>query len=564
MKSRRITNRLWLLVCLMGFVPALAQEPTPEILPLPEEVAARIDEALATIDEHQEDLAAVGRRSEREEEGFMADLLAERYDRLWIMMFRDVVHLAKDLIGQREDGYDVDSYWQRVGADLSALPAEIVVAIARVNARTEFPASDLETREFVVADRQLFAAVKAQNDLFRAMQIYVEVAEEFGLDPTVERDRLAELLTEYAAILSVFLQKAQGDVGILRDATITLPNDAELADRLSAGNARVAMTAEAMQDAIGLMNDLGLETRFYRQQLLTATGEITSDVLDVGLVAGLVVEWAGEVRAILASDGPRLLFRLLLVVLILFVFWQLGNLARKVANSALNSSRVQVSQLLRDMIVSIIRNIVMLFGVLFAISQLGISLGPLLAGLGIMGFIIGFALQDTLSNFASGVMILFYRPFDVGDTVMSGDVSGKVSHMSLVNTTFLTFDNQRLVVPNNMIWGAVITNLTAQVTRRVDLVFGVSYEEDLDKVENVLREVVGAYEAVLDEPEPLIKVHELADSSINFIVRPWVKTADYWDTYWDITRAVKKRFDEEGISIPYPQQDVHIIKSPDS
>jgi len=564
MKSRRITNRLWLLVCLMGFVPALAQEPTPEILPLPEEVAARIDEALATIDEHQEDLAAVGRRSEREEEGFMADLLAERYDRLWIMMFRDVVHLAKDLIGQREDGYDVDSYWQRVGADLSALPAEIVVAIARVNARTEFPASDLETREFVVADRQLFAAVKAQNDLFRAMQIYVEVAEEFGLDPTVERDRLAELLTEYAAILSVFLQKAQGDVEILRDATITLPNDAELADRLSAGNARVAMTAEAMQDAIGLMNDLGLETRFYRQQLLTATGEITSDVLDVGLVAGLVVEWAGEVRAILASDGPRLLFRLLLVVLILFVFWQLGNLARKVANSALNSSRVQVSQLLRDMIVSIIRNIVMLFGVLFAISQLGISLGPLLAGLGIMGFIIGFALQDTLSNFASGVMILFYRPFDVGDTVMSGDVSGKVSHMSLVNTTFLTFDNQRLVVPNNMIWGAVITNLTAQVTRRVDLVFGVSYEEDLDKVENVLREVVGAYEAVLDEPEPLIKVHELADSSINFIVRPWVKTADYWDTYWDITRAVKKRFDEEGISIPYPQQDVHIIKSPDS
>ena len=564
MKSRRITNRLWLLVCLMAFVPALAQEPTPEILPLPEEIAARIDEALATIDEQQADLATIRRRSEREEDGFMADLLAERFDRLWILMFRDVVDVAKELIGQREDGYEVDSYWEKIGAELSAVPAEIVVAIERVNARTEFPGNDLATREFVIADRQLFAAVKAQNDLFRAMQIYVEVAEEFGLDPEAERDSLVERLTEYAAILSVFLQKAQGDVEVLQGAKVTLPNDTEVEDWLSAANARVGMTAEAMQDAVGLMNDLGLETRFYRQQLLTATGEITSDVLDVGLVAGLVVEWAGEVREILATDGPRLLFRLLLVVLILFIFWQLGNLARKLANSALNSSRVQVSQLLRDMIVSIIRNIVMLFGVLFAISQLGISLGPLLAGLGIMGFIIGFALQDTLSNFASGVMILFYRPFDVGDTVMSGDVSGKVNHMSLVNTTFLTFDNQRLVVPNNMIWGAVITNLTAQVTRRVDLVFGVSYEEDLDEVEGVLREVVGAYEAVLDEPEPLIKVHELADSSINFIVRPWVKTDDYWDTYWDITRAVKKRFDEEGISIPYPQQDVHIIKSPDS
>jgi small conductance mechanosensitive channel len=564
MKPRKITTRLWLLACLVAFVPALAQEPASELLPLPEEVAARFDETLATIDEHREDLATIRRRSQREEEGFMADLLAERFDRLWILMFRDVVDVAKELIGQREDGYEVDSYWKKVGAELSALPAEIVVAIGRVNARTEFPSSDLETREFVIADRELFAAVKAQNDLFRAMKIYVEVAEEFGLDPEAERDSLVERLTEFAAILSVFLQKAQADVEVLRDATITLPNDAELTDWLSAGNARVGMTAEAMQDVAGLMDDLGLETRFYRQQLLTATGEITADVLDVGLVAGLVMDWASKARQILADEGPRILFRLLLVVLILLIFVQLGNLARKLADTALNSSRVQVSQLLRNMIVSIIRNIVILFGALIAISQLGISLGPLLAGLGIMGFIIGFALQDTLSNFASGVMILFYRPFDVGDTVISGEVSGKIDHMSLVNTTFLTFDNQRLIVPNNMIWGSVITNLTAQYTRRVDLVFGVSYDEDIERVEKILHEIVDNYEAVLDSPEPMIKVVELADSSVNIAVRPWVKTEDYWDTYWDLTRAVKLRFDKEGISIPYPQQDVHIIKGPES
>jgi len=555
---------LWTLVCLIVFVPASAQETTSEPLPLPDEVAARFDEALATIAEQQDDLVTIERRTAREEEGFIVDLLVERFDRLWTSMFRNVVDVANDLIAQRENGYDVDAHWDPVAAELSVLPEGILVAIDRIDARTEFPNADMATSEFVVVDRILFVAVTAQTDLFRALQIYVDVADDFGLDPELERARLVDRLTEHTAVLSVFMQKAKGDVAVLRDATITLPDDTELADWLSAANARVSMTAAAMQDAVGLMNDLGLETRIYRQQLLTATGEITADVLDVGLVASLVMDWANEARRLLADEGPRILFRLLLVVLILLIFVQLGNLARKLANTALNSSRVQVSQLLRDMIVSIIRNIVILFGVLLAISQLGISLGPLLAGLGIMGFIIGFALQDTLSNFASGVMILFYRPFDVGDTVISGEVSGKVSHMSLVNTTFLTFDNQRLIVPNNMIWGSVITNLTAQYTRRVDLVFGISYDEDIEKVEKVLHEIVDNYEAVLDSPAPMIKVSELADSSVNIAVRPWVKTEDYWDTYWDLTRAVKMRFDEEGISIPYPQQDVHVIKEPGS
>jgi small conductance mechanosensitive channel len=157
-------------------------------------------------------------------------------------------------------------------------------------------------------------------------------------------------------------------------------------------------------------------------------------------------------------------------------------------------------------------------------------------------------------------MILLYRPFDVGDVVDAGGVSGKVSHMSLVNTTFMTFDNQSLVVPNNNIWGAVITNVTAQRTRRVDLVFGISYGDDIEKAERVLHEIVESYDAVLDDPEPMIKLHELADSSVNFIVRPWVKTDDYWDTYWDLTKAVKQRFDKEGISIPFPQRDVHIVE----
>ena len=195
---------------------------------------------------------------------------------------------------------------------------------------------------------------------------------------------------------------------------------------------------------------------------------------------------------------------------------------------------------------------------------MGISIGPLLTGLGIAGFIIGFALQDTLSNFASGMMILIYRPFDVGDFVDAGGVTGRVDRMSLVNTTFKTLDNQVIVVPNNLIWQQVITNLTAQRTRRVDLTFGISYSDDIDKAKTILREVVENYEACLKTPEPNIRVNTLGESSVDLICRPWVKTDDYWNAYWDLTEIVKKRFDEEGISIPFPQRDVHMIPQPES
>ena len=155
------------------------------------------------------------------------------------------------------------------------------------------------------------------------------------------------------------------------------------------------------------------------------------------------------------------------------------------------------------------------------------------------------------------MMILFYRPFDVGDLIEAGGVLGKVSHMSLVNTTILTIDNQTVIVPNNMIWQNIIKNVTGQKMRRVDLVFGVSYSDDIPKVEKVLQEIIDGARQDPRRSEPEIHLHELGDSSVNFIVRPWVKTDDYWDVYWDLMRTVKIRFDEEGISIPFPQRDVH-------
>ena len=136
---------------------------------------------------------------------------------------------------------------------------------------------------------------------------------------------------------------------------------------------------------------------------------------------------------------------------------------------------------------------------------------------------------------------------------------GNVNHMSLVNTTIMTLDNQTIIIPNNKIWGDVIKNVTAQKIRRVDMEFGISYTDDIPKTEQVSHALLASNDRVLSDPEPVVKLHELGDSSVNFVVRPWVNTDDYWDTYWEVTRAVKMTFDARGISIPFPQRDVHLI-----
>ncbi|MCK5945268.1 MAG: mechanosensitive ion channel, partial [Planctomycetes bacterium] len=168
------------------------------------------------------------------------------------------------------------------------------------------------------------------------------------------------------------------------------------------------------------------------------------------------------------------------------------------------------------------------------------------------------ALQGTLSNFAAGLMILMYRPYDIGHLITAAGMTGTVKAMTLVSTTLRLGDNQRVVIPNGKIWGDVITNVSGQTTRRVDMKFGCGYDDDLQKVQAVLEEIINNHPKVLKDPEPVIKVHELGDSSVNFVVRPWANSADYWEIYWDVTRKVKERFDEEGLSIPFPQRDVHL------
>ena len=173
-------------------------------------------------------------------------------------------------------------------------------------------------------------------------------------------------------------------------------------------------------------------------------------------------------------------------------------------------------------------------------------------------FILAFAFQDTLGNLASGLMIMINRPFDEGDYVVVGGTGGTVRSVSIVATTVTTPDNQVIVIPNKSVWGNVIANVTASDTRRVDLVFGISYDDSIPDALRVIEETVKAHPLVLADPEPVIRVHELAASSVNFVCRPWTKTADYWAVYWDLTHRMKEAFEAASITIPYPQQDVHI------
>lgn len=221
-----------------------------------------------------------------------------------------------------------------------------------------------------------------------------------------------------------------------------------------------------------------------------------------------------------------------------------------------------MSDLLKRFINKIVRRLILLLGLVVALSSLGVNVGAVLALIGGGAFIIGLALQDTLGNFASGIMLLVYRPFDVGDVVEVAGVNGKIDNVSLVSTTIRTFDNKIILVPNGQVWGQVITNATASKERRVDMVFGIGYDDDADKAAAILEKIVKGHELVLDDPEPVVQLNELADSSVNFICRPWAKTEDYWKVFWDVTRAAKKEFDAAGITIPFPQRDVHLHQVP--
>ena len=288
-------------------------------------------------------------------------------------------------------------------------------------------------------------------------------------------------------------------------------------------------------------------------QLLVQEGDAAGGGAPVDLTS---VDWWAQQAQKLQVVGLEFGLKLIVAILIFMVG---RTIARMLANGLRKVMRAkEVDEILESFIGSLVYWALLTFVIIAAINHLGIQTTSLIAIMGAAGLAVGLALQGSLSNFAAGVLIVLFRPYRVGDFVEAAGVSGAVVQVQILTTILKTPDNKQVIVPNSEIMSSIITNYSANDTRRVDLTVGVSYDDNLDKVRTTLNEIIAAEERVLSEPECVIAVSELGDSSVNFVVRPWVKTSDYWPVHFDLTETIKKRFDAEGLSFPYPQQDVHV------
>jgi small conductance mechanosensitive channel len=307
-------------------------------------------------------------------------------------------------------------------------------------------------------------------------------------------------------------------------------------------------------DAFELKGGAVEEVEEYRQYV-TAVAGLEVDVTDVSATWVTITGW------LLSEEGGlRWVKNISLFVVIILIAMFLARLVGKAIEKVMARSR-QTSQLLGDFLIVTSRRLVLAIGIIIGLAALEVNIGPLLAVIGAAGFVIAFALQDSLGNFASGILIMIFKPFDVGDQVEIGGVLGRVKSMNLLSVLIHTPDNKAVIIPNNNVWGDTITNVTGTDSRRVDLEFGIGYGDDIETAQQIMEQAVSEHPLVLKDPAPVVRVHALADSSVNFVCRPWVKTEDYWDVFWDLTRTVKERFDAGGVSIPFPQQDIHVIEA---
>lgn len=266
-------------------------------------------------------------------------------------------------------------------------------------------------------------------------------------------------------------------------------------------------------------------------------------------------QYADQYMPVVLQYGMNVIW----AVLILIIGWGAAKwFAGRVQKMATRSGRVDDT--LTPILTKTTKVLILLITLLMVLNQFGVQTASIIAILGAAGLAVGLALQGTLTNIASGIMLLLLRPFRVGDAVDIDGTMGVIDEIGLFVTEMHSFDNIHIVLPNSKAWGSKIRNLSHNETRRVDMVMGIGYDDDMDKAIRIIKEVLSADDRVLADPEPLIEVGELADSSVNIYVRPWSKTSDVWPLRFALTKRLKERFDEEGINIPYPQRDLHMFQ----
>ena len=262
-----------------------------------------------------------------------------------------------------------------------------------------------------------------------------------------------------------------------------------------------------------------------------------------------------DLQSLVAAYGLKVLGAIATLVIGIWIARWLARIAGKVLDKR------SVDPTLTKFAISLVKITLITFVIISAIGQVGIATTSFVAIIGAAGLAIGFALQGSLSNFASGVMLIIFKPIKVGDYIEGSGAAGSVEIIGIFVTTLVTPDNKVIYIPNSALTSSIITNYSAKDTRRVDMVFGIGYGDDIDKAKNVIKSVIDNDSRILKDPAPQIVVSALADSSVNFNVRPWVNSADYWGVYFDVTEQIKKKFDEQNISIPFPQRDIHMFQN---
>jgi len=428
------------------------------------------------------------------------------------------------------------------------------------NADTALEASKVAT---TAADKAVLAA--EGGDSRRAARLSGESAEASTeatmalqdsselIDEAIAVQRPAEEIVEQVSLTKTAAMAEAIAQQELEDKTEILVSVSELRTQRTAISDRLnvvldELSAKLGTSAEGAENDFILPFRLY----IASVNTIKVDVTDTQSFVSNMKGW-------LRSDvgGVRLAKQLSYFLLSVLSFWALGWVLGRLVDRALKITRI-TAELMRSVIVRSVRRITLMVGIIVGLAAMDINVGPILAVVGAAGFVIAFALQDTLSNFASGIMIMIYRPFDVGDLITVGGVTGRARSMNLVSTTIATEDNQLLVIPNNTVWRNIITNTTGSDTRRVDMVFRVGYDDDIEQAQRLLGSALESHPLVLKEPEPTIAVQNLGAISVDLICRPWARTEDYWEVYRSITRDVKERFQAAGLKPPYLQAHLQL------
>lgn len=545
----------------------MAQDATPVETPPVEERELTKSEQLAAdaieindrIQELVDDLEVLNDSVNHATGDRLAVLILERQKRT-LEILDELFALALNL--QRQDALDLDtaelrdmvvSYLVRTSNALDQFLDREEEELAQIRSSTE----DLTGIDLVEFEQDAAATMMWLEEMIEAKLRTILELEKLGVSTGNHRENLANRLDAFASNLAGQLQLVDGDLRAIEVGSGSEPLSADLKAEIQALNIRREAVLSSLAMLVHSMGNLGIDAREYRQ-LLLETGEVSTDLFNPEIVLGILQKQLKRLSDWISDNAGGFATQLVIFVLILMAFRFIARFANYMMRRSFESQKVQVSRLMQDMLLGLSSKGIMFLGFLVALGQLGVEITALLTGLGIAGFIVGFALQDSLANFVAGIMILGYRPFDVGDVIEAGGVFGKVSKMSMVSTTILTFDNQTLIVPNNKIWGDVIKNITLQQERRIDLEFNVGLNEDVGEVRYLIHGVLEGVQEILDEPIPSIEFNELTGYSMVIVVRPWVRKEVYWPVRWRLLREIKNALDEAGVEIPKLNQGVVI------